>query len=79
MSFNVAAIRITTNRFMDTKIKLNIHKSVCGVQNIHNLFCGLCFQFQCPQDLFSCVSIFSQLKILSASSVYSVVKIGGRP
>ncbi|MDD3954178.1 MAG: hypothetical protein PHY82_09720 [Lentisphaeria bacterium] len=35
MSFDGVAIEISTKHFVDIKIKSNIHKVFCGLQNIH--------------------------------------------
>jgi len=57
MSFNVDAIRIVTNPFVNIIFQLNSYKAVCGLQNIHKLFCGSWFSFQCPQSDVSVCSV----------------------
>lgn len=78
MSFDVVAIGISIKHFVDTECKYNIHKVICGVQNIHKRCCGAYFQLQYPQGRFSRLSCCSRLNSLSVCSVYSVVKVGGR-
>lgn len=50
MYFDVVAIRIYTKYLVATVRQINIHKTVCGVQDIHKFYYVAYFLSQCPRS-----------------------------
>lgn len=53
-----------------------IHKVLCGLQNIHKLFCGSYFAFQYTLKQFFSILRYLKVKIICVDPCPSVIKKG---